>query len=86
MYAVSAAEVMAESNADILVNRYIPRWGCPASLLSDNGMQFCSKLSLAVYKLLGMRKIATGAYHPNGNGGVERVNHTMDQMLAMVAN
>ena len=33
-----------------------------------------------------MRKIATSAYHPNGNGGVERVNHTMAQMLAMVVN
>ena len=33
-----------------------------------------------------MRKIATNSYHPNGNGGVERVNHTMDQMLAMVVN
>ena len=57
-----------------------------ASLISDNGPQFCSKLSLALYKLLGMRKLATSAYHPNGNGGVERVNHTMAQMLAMVVN
>ena len=39
-----------------------------------------------MYKLLGARKIATSAYHPNGKGGVERVNHTMAQMLAMVAN
>ena len=37
-------------------------------------------------KLLGVRKIATSAYHPNGNGDVERVNHTMAQMLAMVVN
>ena len=33
-----------------------------------------------------MRKLATSSYHPNGNGGVERVNHTMAQMLAMVVN
>ena len=84
MYAVSAAEFTAEGTADILVNK--PLWGCPASLLSDNGLQFCSKLSLAVYKLLGIRKIATRAYHPTGNGGVERAHHTMAQMLAMVVN
>ena len=84
MYTVSAAEFTAEGTSDILVNKYIPLWGCPASFLSENGLQFCSKLSLAVYKLLGVRKIATIAYH--GNGGVERVNHTMAQMLAMVVN
>ena len=33
-----------------------------------------------------MRKLATSSCHPNGNGGVERVNHTMAQMLAMVVN
>ena len=86
MYAVSAMELMAEGTVDILVNMYMLLWGCPASLLSDNGLQFCSKLSLAMYKLLRMRKIATSAYQPNGNGRVERVNHTMAQMLAMVAN
>ena len=86
MYAVSAAEFTAEGTADMLVNKYIPLWGCPASPLSDNGLQFCSKLSLAVYKLLGMRKIATSAYHPNGIVDVERVNDTIAQMLAMVVN
>ena len=33
-----------------------------------------------------MRKLATSSYHPNGDGGVERVNHTMAQMLAIVVN
>ena len=77
MYAVSAAEFTAEGTADTLVIKYIPLWGCPASLLSDNELQFSSKLSLDVYKLLGIWKIATSAYHRNSNGGVERVNHAM---------
>ena len=33
-----------------------------------------------------MHKLTTSAYHPSGNCGVERVNHTMAQMLAMVCN
>ena len=37
-------------------------------------------------KLLGVRKIVTSAYRPNGNGGVERANQTMAQMLPMVCN
>ena len=57
------------------------------SSLSDNGMRFCSNLAMAVYKLLGVRKVATTRTTPTAmNGGVERVNHTMAQMLAMVVN
>ena len=49
-------------------------------------MQVFSKLSQAVYQLLGVRKLATSSYHPNGNGGVEQVSPTMAQMLAVVVN
>ena len=55
-------------------------------MLSNNGLQFCFKLSQAAYQLLGVRKLVTSSYYPNCNGGVERINHTMAQMLAMVAN
>ena len=83
-FLVTAAEFTVEGAAKILVNQYIPLWGCPRTILSDNGLQFCSKLLQAVYQLLGVHKLATSSYHPNCNGGIERVNHTMAQMLAMV--
>ena len=86
MFAVTAAEFTAEGTANILINRYILLWGCARSILSDNGLQFCSKLSHVVYELLGVEKIATSSYHPSGNGGVERVNHKMAQTPAMVVN
>ena len=74
MRVVSAAEFTAESTADILVNKYMPLWGYPVSLLSNDRLKFCSELSLSVYKLLDIRKTATSAYHHNGNGEVECVN------------
>ena len=86
MFPVTAAEFTAEDTANILENQYIPLSGCRRTILSDNGLQFCSKLSQAVYQLLGVHKHATSSYHPNCNGGVERVNHTMAQMLAVVVN
>ena len=86
MFAVTTAEFTAEGTANILVNRYLPLWGCPSTRLSDSGLQFCARLATAVYKLLGIHKLTTSAYHPSGNGGVERVNHTMAQMLAMICN
>ena len=50
------------------MNRYIPLWGCPSTLLSDNGPRFCAQLATTVYKLLGIRKLTASAYHPSGNG------------------
>ena len=84
MFAITAAEFTAEGTANILGNLFIPLWGCPSTLLSDNGFQLCAQLATAVYKLLGVHKLTTSAYHPTGNGGVERVTHTIAQMLAMV--
>ena len=75
MVVVTADTFTAEGTANIPINRYILLWGCPRSILSDNGPQFCLKLSHAVYRLLGVRKIATSSYHPNSNSGVERAKH-----------
>ena len=86
MFAVTVAAFTTEGSANILINQYIPLSGCPRTILSDNDLQFCSKLSQAVYQLLGVRKLATSYYHPNGKEGVQRVKHTMVQMLAMVVN
>ena len=85
-FAVTTSEFTAEGTANILINRFIPLWGCPYTLLSDNGPQFCARLATAVHKLLGIHNLTTSAYLPSGNGGGERVNHTMAQMLAMVCN
>ena len=49
-------------------------------------INFCAQLATAVYKLLGTHKLTTSTYHPSENGGVECVNHTMAQMIAMVCN
>ena len=84
VFAVTAAEFTAGGTANTLGNQYIPLWRCPRTILSDNGLQFCSKISQAVHQRLGTRKLTTSSYYPNGNGGVELVNHSMAQMLGMV--
>ena len=70
--------------ADILVDRYIPLWGCPFSLLSDNSLQLCSEFSRALYVHRGIIKPTKSSYHACNNGGVARVNQMMALMLAMV--
>ena len=77
---------MAAGTADILLNEYIPLWGCRVMLLSDNGQEFNSKLATIVYDRVGIHKVNTSAYHPCTNGGVGRVNHALAQVLSMVGN
>eukprot|EP00904_Undaria_pinnatifida_P005032 jgi/Undpi1/1659/HiC_scaffold_11.g05049.m1 len=81
-----AENFTAAGTADIVLNEYIPLWGCPVTPLSDNGQQFTSKLATIVYDRVGIRKVNTSAYHPCTNGGDERVNHELAQMPSMVSN
>ena len=45
MYAVAAAQFAAVGTTDIPIDQYVPLWGCPVPLISDNGLHFTSKLS-----------------------------------------
>ena len=66
------------------MEQYIPLWGCPHTVLSDNGSEFVARLSLAIYKSMRICKIATTTFHPKSNGGIERVNPSLAQMLSLV--
>jgi hypothetical protein len=77
---------LSKTIARLLVNEIIPRHGVPRTLLSDQGSNYVSKLCKAVYKEMGVRKLQTSAYYPQGNGLVERFNRTLDNMLAMYIN
>ena len=54
MFAVTAAEFTADGTANSSVIRFIPFGGCPSTFLSNNEMQFSTKLATAVHKLLGV--------------------------------
>ena len=68
--------------ARLLVEHIIPRHGTQKELLSDRGTVFLSKLMADVYKLLGLKKVNTTAYHPQTDGLVERFNRTLTDMLS----
>ena len=40
MYAVTTAELTAEGTADIVINRYIPLWGCPRDISRTKASSF----------------------------------------------
>uniref|UniRef100_A0A914VEK8 RNA-directed DNA polymerase n=1 Tax=Plectus sambesii TaxID=2011161 RepID=A0A914VEK8_9BILA len=79
--AFATANQTAETIARLLVNNVVCRHGCPAKLLSDRGPAFMSDLMSEVLQHLGIKKLNTSGYHPQGNGEVERMNRTLIKML-----
>lgn len=56
-------------------------YGFPERIHSDQGTNFESKLIAELLRLAGVAKSHTTAYHPMGNGGTERFNRTLGNML-----
>lgn len=56
-------------------------YGFPQRIHSDQGPSFESELLSELLQLSGVTKSHTTAYHPMGNGGTERFNRTLGNML-----
>ena len=62
------------------------RTGVPLRLLTDQGSQFVGKVITKLCENLGIEKIQTTPYHPEGNGVVERMHGTLGAMLNKASN
>ena len=58
------------------------RTGLPLKIVSDQGSQFVGSVMSDLCKLLGIDKVETTPYHPQGNGLVERFHGSLKPMLA----
>lgn len=74
----------SETIADVLISQFISRYGVPKQIHSDQGRQFESKLFKELCQRLQIHKTRTTAYHPQGDGMVERLNRTIEEMLSKV--
>ena len=77
------ADKTARSVADALMDIWLPRYGFPLFLHSDQGKEFDNTMVHKLSKLLGTVKTKTTPYHPRSDGLVERFNRTLLAMLAM---
>ena len=75
----------APSVAQCVLNGWIARFGCPYTILSDQGSEFRSKLFTYLTNALQIRKLRTTAYHPRTDGMVERSNRTLIDVLSKFA-
>jgi len=72
----------AKTIARLLVTEIISRYSIPKELLSDRGTNFLSKIVAEVCELFKIKKLATTAYNPKCNGGVERHHRVIMDGLA----
>lgn len=79
--AVPLCNIDANSVAKAFIKHWIYRWGPPVDIHSDQGTQFESNVVSTISDLLGIKKSRTTAYHPEGNGTVERLHRTLKDRL-----
>ena len=80
--AVPTKDHRASTVAPILVNKVFSRFGPHTVLHYGQGTNFESNLMHEICDVMGITKTGTTAYHPSGDGQVERQNRTLQNMLA----
>ena len=68
------------------VDGFFCRYGAPVTIYTDQGSQFESKLFKDICNQLDIKKTRTTAYHPAGDGLVECLSRTLENMLSSRVN
>jgi transposase InsO family protein len=71
----------AEEVAKGLTEKMICYFDPPSAILTDQGTHLQNKLLDEFAKLFGINKYYTTAYHPQSNGSIERMHHTLTEYL-----
>lgn len=75
----------AETVAHTVMNDFICRFGCPRGVLSDQGHTFESRTFRGLCSMIGSIRQRTTPYHPQCDGGAERLIHTVTNIIAKIA-
>ncbi|XP_063628189.1 uncharacterized protein LOC134799679 [Cydia splendana] len=74
-------EITAEDVAKALYEGWISRFGCPATITTDQGRQFESRVFASLTRLLGIERTRTTPYHAQANGMIERFHRSLKAAL-----
>ena len=75
------ASITTKKVLDFVVKNIIYRFGLPAKIVSDNGLQFDSDIFIDFCARHGIQKSFSAVAHPQANGQVEAVNKTLKDTL-----
>ncbi len=75
-------DATASTIAQVMYRNIVCRYGVPEIIHSDRGAAFQSNLLAELYELCGITRTRTTAYHPQGDGLVERQIQTLSDTLS----
>ena len=78
---VPASNHTASTVSDALLRHVVPYFGTPRRLLSDRGREFVGEVWASLTRSLGIQRLLTSPYHPEGNSINERSHRTINNML-----
>ena len=76
-------EITAEATIEAFVSGWIQYFGCPLSVVTDQGGQFTGYLWKNLMSVLGIKHATTTSYHPQANGLVENMHRRLKDALRM---
>ena len=76
---VPASNHTADTVSDALLRHVVPYFGTPRRLLSDRGREFVGEVWGKLTGSLGIQRVLTSPYHPEGNSINERSHRTHEQ-------
>ncbi|GBM79530.1 Transposon Ty3-G Gag-Pol polyprotein [Araneus ventricosus] len=80
---IPTTDITAETTGKALIHNWIPRFGCPETITTDQDRNFDSHLFRHLNDILGTNRIRTTSYHPQSNGLVERFHrHLKSSIIA----
>ena len=80
--AIPLPDQTSVTTANTLVDHCISQFGCPYSLQIDQGRNFESRLFEQLRKFPDIEKTRSTPFHPQSNAVIERMNKTLQNMLA----
>ena len=78
---VPASNHTANTVSEALLRHVVPYFGTPRRLLSDRGREFVGEVWAGLTCSLGIQRLLTSPYHPEGNSINERSHRTINNML-----
>jgi len=79
--AIPLAGTTTADCVEAFLSGWVSRFGVPAVVTSDRGVQFTSSVWSGLCQKLGINHKLTTAYHPQANGLVERFHRQLKEAL-----